>query len=106
MLEKYEGLERNGGSCLHLKDGLKQFLTKRSRICQIILMEHRQHPSIRLIERLEAEEKLLTRGWRKKECDECKGSGIAQDDSYKFHYMWPCSFCDGVGFNWISPITK
>lgn len=59
-----------------------------------------KHPTVRLVEILEAEEKLLVRGFTKEQCKECKGTGIDKTGSFA------CDDCDGLGFHWKAPIPK
>jgi len=51
-------------------------------------------------DRLDAQDRLIARGYKREECRACKGIGTHPPTDR------PCLSCDGRGFHWQAPITK
>lgn len=59
-------------------------------------------PDKDLADQLDAEERLLSRGYTKARCKSCFGTGLRP----KGRYVTECWPCEGRGFYWRVPITK
>jgi DnaJ-class molecular chaperone len=55
-----------------------------------------------LIDELEAEDKLMARGYTKANCVKCDARGISAHDKYPY----TCPYCQGYGWSWVPPQPK
>lgn len=53
-----------------------------------------------LADKLDAQDRLIARGYVRVTCKACDGLGISRRDGL------PCYQCDGRGFYWRAPISK
>lgn len=56
-----------------------------------------------LADQLDAEDRLLNRGYKKRRCSACDGVGIIIEAG---RVSPTCGSCDGRGVYWESPLTK
>jgi hypothetical protein len=62
-----------------------------------------------LADELDAEDRLKARGYYKKDCNHCKGTGFLPgfESNSSYHVApYPCFACDGKGWRWEAPITQ
>jgi DnaJ-class molecular chaperone len=52
-----------------------------------------------LADQLDAQDRLIARGYTRKTCDSCRGVG-------QLPGIGECYSCEGRGFHWYAPITK
>lgn len=57
-------------------------------------------PDKELADELDAQDRLIARGYIKMQCDKCDGFG------YVLPAFTECSSCEGRGYFWQAPITK
>lgn len=57
-----------------------------------------------IADELDAQERLLARGYIKEPCQICKGTGKL--NAVNLGYVIECRECEGRGFAWKGPITK
>lgn len=63
-----------------------------------------------LADKLDAQERLERRGYKRKRCPHCMGQGFVGKDQYDQDRSTPlmrlCHSCGGKGFTWEAPITR
>lgn len=52
-----------------------------------------------LADELDAQDRLVSRGYKRETCDRCEGIGQAYPDIC-------CPRCEGRGYNWLPPLMK
>lgn len=60
-----------------------------------------------IVANLEAEEKLVARGWVRKNCETCNGTGVMKKTYPDGKFLeTSCPKCQGVAYHWEPPIAK
>ena len=64
---------------------------------------------LKILTELEAAEKLIARGYMRRDCERCAGLGHLRVEEHPIYADMPvirqciCSICEGAGWVWVEP---